>query len=139
MAKNKYLSGNNGIVWLNGEKLGQLKSIEAKVTGDFEEINLCGENATQYHFQGWNGEGTLVLQKIDSAGINLLAEAMKDGDIPECKIITKLTEKSSGKSERVAINDVIFTEFDLAKFEGKSTVEEELPFKFSDYDVIEKI
>ena len=136
---NKYLSGNNGTVWLNGEVLAQVKSIEAKVTGDFEEINVIGKNSADYHYQGFSAEGTLTLQKINSAGIAIMAEAFKNGDIQTCKIVTKLTDKSTGKSERIAINDAIFTEFDLAKFEGKATAEEELPFKFSDYDVIETI
>jgi hypothetical protein len=136
---NKVLTGSSGYVWFNGKKLANVKSIEAKITGNFEEVNFVGEYATHSVYTGWAGEGTLVVEKIDSTVLKLLADAYKTGDIPEVKITTKLTDKGTGKSERTSINDAVITEFALAKFEAKALVEEELPFKFSDYDFIEAI
>lgn len=136
---NKVLTGSSGYVWFNGQRLAQLKSIEAKITGNFEEVNFVGEYATHSVYTGWSGEGTLVMEKIDSTVLKLLADAYKTGDIPEVKITTKLTDKGTGKSERTSINDAVITEFALAKFEAKALAEEELPFKFSDYDFIEAI
>ena len=136
---NKYLNGNSGNVWVNDKLLSNIKSIEAKVSGDFDEVICIGTSKTEYDFNGWTGEGTLVANKVDSTTLSLLAEAFKKGEMPEIKIITKLTDKSTGKSERTAIQDVVFTEFDLAKFEAKTRVEEEIPFKFSDYEILETI
>lgn len=137
--QNRILKGTSGNVWLNGKLLAQVKSIEAKITGNFEEVNFVGDYATYNSYTGWNGEGTLVIQKIDSMVLKLLAEGYKSGEMPDVKITTKLEDKSTGKSERVAISNVVFTEFMLAKFENKALVEEELPFKFSDYDILETI
>lgn len=136
---NRILTGNNGNVWMNGKLLAQIKSLELKVSGNFEEVNFCGENATYSKFTGWTGEGSMTLQKVDSTALALLGNAYKDGVMPEIKIITKLTDKSTGKSERVAVNDVVITEFMLAKFEAKALIEEELPIKFSNYEIIETI
>lgn len=40
---NHIMHGNGGAVWWNGKKLTTLQSVEAKVTGDFEDINVCGD------------------------------------------------------------------------------------------------
>lgn len=137
--QNRILKGNNGYVWLNGKMLAQVKSVEAKITGNFEEVNTVGSNATYNAYTGWSGEGTLVMQKIDSTVLNLLADAYKTGNMPDIKITSKLKDQSTGKSERAAISDVVFTEFHLMKFEAKTLVEEEVPLKFSDYEVLETI
>jgi hypothetical protein len=139
MEANRILTGSSGNVWLNGQLLGQVKSIEAKITGNFEEVNFVGDYATYNAYTGWAGEGTLVLQKVDSTVLRLMGDAFKTGVMPEIKIITQLKDKSTGKSERVALGRVVITEAMLAKFESKALVEEETPFKFSDYDILETI
>lgn len=136
---NKILNGNSGDVWVNGKLLAQLKSIELKVTGNFEDINFCGDSATHSKYNGWTGEGTIGMYKIDSTVINMLGKAYQTGVMPNIKIITKLTDPNTGKSERVAVTGVTFTEFTLAKFEAKTNVEEELPLKFSKYEILDTI
>lgn len=136
---NRILRGNTGDVFFNGKLVTTLKSIELKVAGSFEEVNICGDNATYNLYTGWSGEGTMAWGKIDSTAIGLLADAYKTGIMPEIKIITKLTDKSTGQSERAAVSNVVLTEFFLAKFEAKKPIDEEIPLKFSDYEVLEKI
>lgn len=133
------LTGNNGEVWFNGKRAITLKSIELKVTGNFEEVNFCGDNATHNAYTGYSGEGTMVALKADSTVLNLMAEAYKTGNMPDIKITTKLMDKTTQKSERVSIDEVVITEFMLAKFEAKTLVEEEIPLKFAKYNVIETL
>jgi hypothetical protein len=134
---NKYLTGNEGSAWLNGTQLAELKKIESKITLNFEETKLAGAYNTEYIYTGWTGEGTLTLQKRSSTGVTLLAQGVTTGDIPTINIITKLTDKATGKSERYNLT-VLFSEFALANFEN-APIEEELPFKITDYTVIETI
>lgn len=136
---NKILNGNSGDVWVNGQLLAQLKSIELKVTGNFEDINFCGDSATHSKYTGWTGDGTIGMYKIDSTVIKMLGKAYQTGVMPNIKIITKLTDPNTGKAERVAVSGVTFTEFTLAKFEAKTNVEEELPLKFSKYEILDTI
>lgn len=136
---NRILTGNTGNVWLNGKPLSTIKSIELKVTGNFEEMNFCGDNATHNRYTGWTGEGTMTWGKVDSTVLALLADAYKTGIMPDIKIISKLRDKSTGKSERAAVSEVVLTEFFLAKFEAKTPIDEEISLKFSDYDVLETI
>lgn len=136
---NKYLSGTKGQVWFGGELLANLKSIEAKVTGEFEDITVCGSYSTEKEYLGWTGEGSMTLQKIDSSVIKAMADAYQKGTMPSLKIVTKLVNASSGKAERVAITGITVSEFMLAKFEAKAVIEEEIPFSFTDYEIIETI
>lgn len=137
--RNKFLVGTNGDVWLNGKLLANIKKIEAKASGSFEEVSVCGSYATYNVYTGWSGEGTITLQKIDSEILNLMSEAYASGDMPEIKIITKLTNKSTGKTERTSLGQVDLTEIPIATFESKGLIEEEFPFKFSEYEILETI
>src|SRR5471030_1988148 len=96
----RILKGNTGNVWFNGELLATVKKIEAKVKGEFEDDNFCGDNATYSIYNGWSGEGTLTMQKIDSTIWKLVGEAYKSGIMPTIKIITSLTDVSTNQSER---------------------------------------
>lgn len=139
MDNNKVLSGTDGQVYVNGELLSELKSIELKVTGKFEEFSICGDYATYNKFTGYGIDGTIKLQKIKGRGISLLAKAYKSGVMPDIKIISVLKDKNTGKAERTSVSGVVITEFTLANFEAKSLVEEELPIKASSYSVLETL
>lgn len=136
---NAIYHGKGGTAWFNGKLLTTLQSCEAKVTGDFEEFNVCDDPATYSLYNGWKGEGTLVRLKTDSEVLVLLDEAYQSGVMPELTIITRITQKSTGKVERIKLTGVTITEFYLAKFEKKAMVEEEIPFKFSGFEVMETI
>ncbi len=136
---NRVMHGSGGTAWFNGKKLSTLQSVEAKVSGDFEEINVCGDNATYQVYNGYSGEGTLVWLKVDSEVLAMLAEAYRTGEMPSITIVTAQKQKGTNKVERVAYSDVVVTEFMLAKFEKKAMTEEEVPFKFGNFEVLETV
>ena len=136
---NRVLHSNQGNMWFNGKRRSTLQSVEAKVTGDFEEVNNCGDPATYRIYNGYSGEGTFTMLKIDSEVLKLMADAFKTGEMPTMTIITALEQKGTNKVERVAYSDVTIDEMYLAKFEKKSKIEEEVPFKFGHFEVLETI
>lgn len=136
---NRVLHSNQGNMWFNGQRLSTLQSVEAKVTGDFEEINNCGDPATYRIYNGYSGEGTFTMLKIDSEVLKLMADAFQTGEMPTMTIITALEQKGTNKVERIAYRDVTIDEMYLAKFEKKSKIEEEVPFKFGHFEVLETI
>ena len=136
---NRILKGSSGNTWIAGELLSTLKSIEAKIKGEFSDHNFCGDSATYSSYDGWSGEGTITLSKIDSKLWSKLCEAYRTGVMPDIKIISSLTDKASGKSERVALTGVVFTEFSIINYKAKEAIEEEFPFKFNGYEVLDKI
>ena len=129
--------GNNGTVWFNGKILATLTKFEAKITMDYEEMNFCGEYNTHHEYTGWKGEGTMSIAKVDSDVLKLLKKAIKKGEMPEIPIISKVSDSDTGKTERISYSGVRITELMLAAFEAKKPVEEEIPFTFDNYKVLE--
>lgn len=136
---NRVLHSNQGNMWFNGKRLSTLQSVEAKVTGDFEDVNNCGDPATYRIYNGYSGEGTFTKLKTDSEVLKLMADAFQTGEMPTMTIITALKQKGTNKVERVAYRDVTIDEMYLAKFEKKSKIEETVPFKFGHFEVLETI
>ena len=136
---NRILKGSGGNAWVDGELIASLKSIEAKIKGEFSDHNFCGDSATHSSYDGWSGEGTITMSKVNSKLLQKIAKAYKDGIMPDVKIVTSLTDKATGKSERVAIKGVVFTELTLIGLKAKEAIEEEYPFKFNDYELLDTI
>ncbi len=136
---NEVINGKWGKVWVNGELWAECKSFESKVTGNYEEVSFCEDMGTHQKLMSWSGEGSMTLHKIYSRGGKLLSEAFKTGIVPDIKIVSKLADPGAKGHERVEILEVTFDEFTLLKFEDKSLMEEELPFKFADFNYLDKI
>ena len=49
---NRFLVGTNGAVWVNGEKLANIKKAEIKVTGSFEDVSVVDDFATHPVYTG---------------------------------------------------------------------------------------
>ncbi|MBP2027400.1 hypothetical protein J2Z35_001194 [Acetoanaerobium pronyense] len=139
MNANEVINGKWGRIWVNGELWAECKSFEGKVVGEWEDISFCEEMGNKRKLIGFSGEGTMVLHKMYTRGGNLLAEGFKTGIMPDIKIVSKLADPAAKGHERVEILQVTFDEFTLMKFEDKSVTEEELPFKFGDYNYLDKI
>lgn len=133
------LHGSGGTAWFNGKKLSTLQSIEAKVTADYEEINVCGDQATYRIYNGYAGEGSFTVLKVDSEVLKLMSEAYASGVMPEITIISALKQKGTNKVERVVLSQVTIDEMNLIKYEKKAKIEEEVPFKFGHFEVLETL
>lgn len=138
-ALNRVLRGAHGHVWFNGKELATAQKIELKMTGDFEDINVCGDPATYSLYNGWAGEGTLEYLKFDSAITRLIVDAYLSGEMPDVEIITLMENPATGKRERCRIGTVTLTEAAVAAFEKKSMVTDSVPFKFADFEYLETI
>ncbi|WLR52465.1 phage tail tube protein [Bacillus tianshenii] len=136
---NKQINGTFGTVWVNGDKWLDIDSFEAKITIDFEDVNMAGDLATHKKMTGWTGEGSMTVKKVYSRGASLMANAVKKGVLPDISIVGKLDDPDAFGAERIAIKEVTFNEFMLMKFEQKTLSTEELPFNFADYDPIDLI
>lgn len=135
---NQVLSGTDGTVYINGNIITEAASTEIKLEGKFEDVSFAGDYATYNKYMGFAGSGSIKLNKTCSRAAGFVADAYKTGVMPDIKIVTALKNKQTGEAERWSIEDVVITEL-AQKFETKKVVEEDLPFKFSNYDIIEKI
>lgn len=139
MNKNKILRGSFGKVWVDNELFGNVKQFEAKVTYNYEDVDIAGDLSKHRRLMGYEGEGTMTLHKIDSTIAKKIAEDYKNGELKESKIIAALDDPTAYGAERVELTEVTFDELMLMKFANKEIVEEEVPFKFAGYSYLDVI
>lgn len=136
---NKIIRGSYGRIWMNGELLAEAKSFEGKVSLTYEEAVFGGDLGTHQRYMGYAGEGTMVLHKVDSKIAKTIADGIRSGVLPDIKFVGKLEDPSTAGAERVEFLEVTIDELMLMKFENKTMLEQEVPFKFADYNFIDMI
>ena len=137
--ENRVINGTFGRVWVNDEDRANIKSFEAKLNLNYEDINIAEELGTQRKYMGYSGEGTATFNKFDSYFIKLLAEGIRTGNMPEVNIVGKLADPAAYGAERIKLYDVTFDEAMLMKFESKTITEESMPFKFGSFELLSLI
>lgn len=133
------VNGSHGEVWINGDYLAEAVGIEAKITLDKAEVNMCKRLSKGYKVTGYEGKGTLKLNKVTSRFIKLMSENMKKGKQTVCTLISNVEDPDALGAERIALNDVTFDELTVIDWEAKKNGEESMPFTFSDWEVLESI
>lgn len=136
---NKILTGSEAKVMINNEILGNAKKATAEVEGKFEAVDFIGDYTEYERYLGMSGKGTIELAKTRSMGLSLMGDAFKTGQFPDITIIATMTDKSTGKTERVALNGVVFKKLTLFDIEAKKMMDEKLEFSFSSFDPLETI
>lgn len=136
---NKIIRGSFGKVWLNDERLANVKSFEAKATLDYEDVDVNGDLGQKHRYMGYSVAGTLTLHKYDSTVAKLMKDAIVSGVMPEIKVIAALDDPTAYGAERVALYDVTLDEVTLNKFENKGLTEEEVPFKAGSFKYLDTI
>ncbi|SNT18716.1 Phage tail tube protein [Anaerovirgula multivorans] len=137
----RVINGTWGEIWLDGDKVSELKGLEAKITLTKEDVTMCGRLAKDTKITGWEGTGTLKLHKVNSRMMIKLGEAVKKGKDLRFTILSKLSDPDTARAqaERVVLKDVSFDDLTLINFEAKALGEVECPFTFTDYDFTDVI
>ena len=131
---NRTITGTYGELWLDNEKVAELKSIEAKITAERADVQLG--ISVDSKITGLKGEGTVTIYKVYTRGKKILENWAKGKDV-RSRIVTSIKDPDSlkGQEERVSIDNVWFNSIDLVKFSKGEIVEEEIPFGFTPSDV----
>ncbi|MGC4375805.1 phage tail tube protein [Fictibacillus sp. Mic-4] len=134
------INGSFGEVWHEGKWLTNVQKAEANVEIDKEEVNRSGTRWTGHKVTKLTGTGTVSGYKITSDFIQLIGSVGSDKGKPYVsELIFKLADPESFGAERVRLKGVQFDKIPLGNFEVGKLVEEELPFTFSGYDLLDKI
>ena len=135
----KIINGVHGAVFLDGEEVAEVKSFQAKLEFQKEEVKIAGKMATGTKYMGYSGKGSLALHKVNSRMIKAIGQQIKEGKEPRFTIIGKLADPDSDGVERIAINNVSFDDLTLFDFEVGALGQNECPFTFTDWDVLDSI
>jgi hypothetical protein len=136
----RVINGTYGYVYHNGEWLTNIKSAEATVEIAKEEIKRSGTRWTAHKVTGLTGTGTISGYKVTTEFVELIGQITDDkAGTFITELILKLEDPESYGAYRVRLKGVTFDKIPLIQFEVGSIVEEELPFNFTGYELIDKI
>lgn len=137
-AKN-VINGTYGEIWCDSDYLAEAIGLEAKITLDKSEVNMCRKLSKGYKVTGSDGKGTLKMNKVSSYFIRKLGDAIKAGKTPTSEIITNLKDPDAFGAEKIKLTGVVFDELTLADWEAKKNGEESIPFTFESFEVLDSI
>lgn len=135
----KTMYGNFGSVFIDDAQILEATAIQAKAKITKVEVPMCGTSAKKYKIVGWEGSGTLTLNKVSSRFISLMAQNVLDGKETSCTIISKVNDPGNGGTERVKFKSVKFDELTLADWGAGKMGTESVPFTFEDFEVLDSI
>ena len=135
----RVINGTHGAVFLDGEEISEIKSFQAKLEFQKEEVKVVGQMATDTKYMGYTGKGSLALHKVNSRMIKKIANMIKQGKEPRFTVIGKLADPDADGVERIALNNVSFDDLTLFDFEVGALGQTECPFTFTDYDFLDLI
>lgn len=136
---NQVISGTWGEVWCDSDYIAEITGMEAKVSFKTETVSQCRQMGDGTKIMGFEGKGSLKLNKVTSRFINLVSPNVKKGIQNSCTIISKLDDPDSLGCERIKLIDCVFTELTLADWENKKLGEESISFTFRDWEVLDSI
>lgn len=132
---NKTLSGTWGEVWIDGEKIFELKKIELKITANREDVQI--DLDVDSKMTGLKGELSITTKKVYSR-YNAVFEKWKKGVDQRCQIITKLADPDAvgGQIERYSAGNCWFNDLPLITMEKGAIIEQEVSGGFTPSDLI---
>lgn len=136
---NKVIRGTFGKVWVDGERLSNVKSFEAKATIDYEDMDVNGDFGQKKRYMGYSIAGTMTLHKFDSFILSKYHTGVMNGELPDMTMVSALDDPTGYGAERVALYDVKLDEITLSKFENRTVTEEEVPFTAGSFEFLDLI
>ena len=123
-------TGKSGKTFINGALAGYVKEINVKVTGNFEDLEICGSYEGEAVYTGFNAEGTMTLYKTSTDFDSDIMKSFETGVFPSIVITTVLTNENTNKTSNYSIPNVTFTECTPVEIK-KGVLEYSIPFKCS--------
>lgn len=135
----RIMNGTYGTLWVDGEIWAECDTFESKVSINYNSVNFANDGATYQKAMGWSGTGTMTIKKIYSRVQNKMAENVRNGIYPRFEMVGKLDDPDAFGAQRVALHDVTIDDFELLKFDQKKEEDEQMTFKFSDYQMLDSV
>lgn len=133
------INGTFGEVWCDSDYLAESIGLEAKMSLEKTEVNMCRRLSKGQKVTGVEGKGTLKMNKVSSYFILKIGDAIKQGKTPVSEIITQLKDPDAFGAEKIKLTGVVFDELTLANWEAKKLSEESIAFTFESFEVLESI
>jgi osmotically-inducible protein OsmY len=137
----RIMNGTFGsVIDANGSWLTNMKSAEATVEISKEEVKRAGTRWAAHKVTGLKGSGSMTGYRVTTDFIEAVGQIANDSKgafVTELRM--KLDDPEAFGAMSVRLKGVQFDKIPLMKYEIGSIVEEELPFTFTDYELMDKV
>lgn len=125
----KRLSGSFGTLQVNGYDWADITAVKATVTAEYEDVAMGDEVGKKLIRK--TGEGTISMSRAYSRTADFI-ESLNSGRPPVLRLLATVQDPDAdgGQVERVAIDGVKLSSFDVINFTHGEVVKDELPFLF---------
>lgn len=127
----RVIYGSFGHVFIEGEWQTNINHLEAKVALNKIELNLSGDDWVRHKKGSKKGTGTMSGFKVTSA--------MLQREFAKFEVVSKLDDPEAYGHERVRIKNIMVDELQLANWTAGEEVKEEVPFTFSEWELLDPI
>lgn len=136
----RVISGSKGQLWLNGDLLAEVKSIESKATINRDTVMMGGSYDEDSKVTSIGCEGSLVINKVFTREREFV-EKLQQGKDERFQLFVTLDDPDAYGRETVQLENCWFNEVTIAQFEVGTILEREFPFghTFSDIKYPESI
>jgi hypothetical protein len=137
----RVINGSFGSVFdANGRWLTNVKSAEAMVEIEKEDVSRAGTRWKAQKVTGLKGTGTISGYRVTSDMIQAIGQVANDrSGAFATELRMKLDDPEAFGAMSVRLKGVTFDQIPLMKYELNSIVEEELPFTFTGYELQDTI
>lgn len=134
----RIINGQFGELHHEGVWMTNVTSVEAVVEINKEEIVRAGTRWVGHKSTTLTGSGTIQGYKVTSDWVQRIGSIAGDRGVPfVTELIVKLDDPEAFGAYRVRLKGVQFDSIPLVTYEVGSLVEEEMPFTFTGYDLLD--
>lgn len=135
----RVFNGTFSSVWCDDEEMAESTGMEAKITLEKTEVPQTGTLAKGFKITGTEGKGSIKGNKISSYWIKKISDNIKDGKTTVCQIRSKMADPDAAGAEDILLTGVTFDELTLVNWEARKLAEENMPFSFTGFEVLETV
>lgn len=135
----RIINGTWGEVWLDQDKVAECTGLQGKMNFKKEDVVRCGAMGSDKKVVGWDGTGSLKMNKVNSRLAKKVLKSVMAGKDVRFTIISKLADPDSYGVERAVLKGVNFDDLTIADWAAGSLGTIEAPFTFSDIEYLDQI
>jgi hypothetical protein len=134
LAPQTVFRGTDAEIHMEGEWLTNATSVEASVEIEQTDVKLLGQWWTVYRNMGLKGTGSVKGVFVNTELIEKIG-AIQDGKEFRTQLVISNTNPDVGKTYRVTLQNVVFTNIPLGNFTAGEIAQQEFSFTFAGYEI----
>lgn len=136
----RVINGSYGEAWHEGKWLTNINKMSAEIEIEKEDIKRSGTRWKGKKVTGISGSGSISGYKVTSELIQKVSAVTNDRKTEyKTELISKLDDPEAYGYERIRLKNVSFDKIPLVGWEVGAIVEEEWPFTFEGYELLDPI